>query len=64
VAADKTLLSKMTFCHGAASGAVLRVDPVNEVVVTVVRSKQGANYKPNLYKLLKAVDDGIIDRQP
>ena len=64
VPANKTLLSKMTFCHGAASGAVLRVDPVNEVVVTVVRTKQGPNYKPNLYKFLKAVDDGIVDRQP
>jgi CubicO group peptidase (beta-lactamase class C family) len=64
VPANKTLLSKMTFCHGAASGAVLRVDPENEVVVTVVRTKQGPNYKPNLYRFLKAVDEGLIDRKP
>jgi CubicO group peptidase (beta-lactamase class C family) len=64
VPANKTLLSKMTFCHGAASGAVLRVDPVNEVVVTVVRTQQGENYKPNLYRFLQAVDQGILDRQP
>jgi len=64
VPANKTLLSKMTFCHGAASGAVLRVDPVNDVVVTVVRTQQGPNYKPNLYKFLKAVDDGLVDRKP
>jgi CubicO group peptidase (beta-lactamase class C family) len=62
--ADKTLLSKMTFCHGAASGAVLRVDPVNEVVVTVVRTRQGANYKLNLSNFLKAVDEGIVNRRP
>jgi CubicO group peptidase (beta-lactamase class C family) len=61
---NKTLLSKATFCHGAASGAVLRVDPVNDVVVTVVRTKEGENYKPNLYRFLKAVDAGIVDRKP
>ena len=61
---NKTLLSKMTFCHGAASGAVLRVDPENDVVVTVVRTNQGPNYKPNLYKFLKAVDEALIDRKP
>jgi CubicO group peptidase (beta-lactamase class C family) len=64
VPANKTLLSKATFCHGAASGAVLRVDPVNDVVVTVVRTKEGENYKPNLYRFLKAVDAGIVDRKP
>ena len=61
---NKTLLSRMTFCHGAASGAVLRVDPVNEIVVAVVRTEQGPNYKPNLCKFLKAVDEGIVARQP
>ncbi len=64
VPANKTLLSKLTFCHGAASGAVLRVDPVNEVVVTLVRTQQGENYKPNLANFLKAVDEGLVDRQP
>jgi len=64
VPANKTLLSNKTFCHGAASGAVLRVDPENEVVVTVVRTKEGPNYKPNLYKFLKAVDEGLVNRKP
>ena len=64
VPSNKYLLSKMTFCHGAASGAVLRVDPENDVVVTVVRTRQGPNYKPNLYKFLKAVDEGLVDRKP
>lgn len=63
---DKTLLSKSTFCHGAASGAVLRIDPENEVVVTVVRTwnREGSDYNRNLYRFLKAVDQGIIDRKP
>ena len=39
VPANKTLLSNKTFCHSAASGAVLHVDPDNEVVVTLVRTK-------------------------
>ena len=66
VPANKTLLSRKTFCHGAASGAVLRVDPENEVVVTIVRTKnsEGDAYKTNLAKFLIAVDDGIIDRKP
>ena len=66
VPANKTLLSKKTFCHGAASGAVLRVDPANEVVVTVVRTKnsEGDAYKTNLAKFLLAVDSGIVNRKP
>ena len=61
---NKTLLSRMTFCHGAASGAVLRVDPVNDVVVTMVRTKQDPNYKDNLARFLQAVDEGLVDRKP
>ena len=66
VAASKTLLSKKTFCHGAASGAVLRVDPENEVVVTLVRTKnsEGDAYKTNLAKFLLAVDEGMVNRRP
>lgn len=66
VPANKTLLSRKTFCHGAASGAVLRVDPENEVVVTLVREKnmEGDAYKANLAKFLLAVDEGIINRKP
>jgi CubicO group peptidase (beta-lactamase class C family) len=63
---NKTLLSRKTFCHGAASGAVLRVDPENEVVVTLVREKnmEGEAYNANLAKFLLAVDEGIINRKP
>ncbi len=66
VPANKTLLSKKTFCHGASSGAVLRVDPENEVVVTLVRTKnsEGDAYKTNLARFLLAVDEGIVNRKP
>ena len=66
VPANKTLLSKKTFCHGAASGAVLRVDPENEIVVSLVRTKnqEGDAYKHNLASFLLAVDEGIADRRP
>ncbi|WP_395745647.1 serine hydrolase domain-containing protein [Prosthecobacter sp.] len=66
VPANKTLLSKNTFCHGAASGAVLRVDPENEIVVTLVREKnlEGDAYKTHLARFLLAIDQGIIDRKP
>ncbi|WP_395752834.1 serine hydrolase domain-containing protein [Prosthecobacter sp.] len=66
IPADKTLLSRKTFCHGAASGAVLRIDPENEVVVTLVREKnlEGDAYKTRLAKFLLAVDEGIVERRP
>jgi len=66
VPANKTLLSNKTFCHSAASGAVLHVDPDNEVVVTLVRTKntEGDAYKTSLAKFLLAVDEGIIHRKP
>ncbi len=66
IPAGKTLLSRKTFCHGAASGAVLRVDPENEVVVTLVREKnqEGDAYKARLAKFLLAVDEGLVDRKP
>jgi CubicO group peptidase (beta-lactamase class C family) len=66
VPANKTLLSRKTFCHGAASGAVLRVDPENEVVVSLVREKnaEGDAYKVNLAQFLLAVDEGLVGRKP
>jgi hypothetical protein len=32
-------------------------------VATLVPIREGANNKPNLYNVLKAVDDGIVDHQ-
>jgi CubicO group peptidase (beta-lactamase class C family) len=51
-------LSDSTFGHEAASGAVFRVDPVNELVVIVGRNAVGpdeSQYKRSVARLLHAV---------
>jgi CubicO group peptidase (beta-lactamase class C family) len=57
---DKTLLSKNTIGHGAASSAILRVDLDNEIVVSQVRNTAGPKYQEYLIKFLKAIDDSIL----
>lgn len=57
---DKTLLSKNTIGHGAASSAILRVDLDNEIVVSQVRSTAGPKYNEYLVKFLKAIDESIL----
>jgi CubicO group peptidase (beta-lactamase class C family) len=51
-------LSDSTFGHEAASGAVLRIDPVNHLVVIVARDQTGpdyAQYKRFVTRFLRAV---------
>jgi len=45
---------------------VLRVDPENEVVLTLVRTKnlEGDAYKTNLANFLLSVDEVIVNRKP
>jgi CubicO group peptidase (beta-lactamase class C family) len=57
---DKTLLSKDTIGHGAASSAILRVDLDNEIVVAQVRNTAGPKYHEFLYKFLEAIDGSIL----
>jgi len=38
-------LSAKTFGHEAASGAILRIDPLNELVIVVARNRTGDNYE-------------------
>jgi len=57
---DKTLLSKNTVGHGAASSAILRVDLDNEIVVTQARNTAGPKYGEYLTRFLKVIDDSII----
>jgi hypothetical protein len=56
----KTLLSRNTIGHGAASNAILRVDLDNEVVVSQVRNTAGPRYQGYFVKFLKAIYDSII----
>ncbi len=60
---NKTLLSKNTIGHRAASGAVLRVDLDNGIVLVLMR-ETGKDEGENFVKLLRAIDEGIIDRKP
>ena len=57
---DKTLLSKNTIGHGAASSAILRVDLDNEVVVTQARNTAGPKYQEYFIRFLRAIDDSIL----
>jgi CubicO group peptidase (beta-lactamase class C family) len=64
---DKTLLSKNTIGHGAASSATLRVDLDNGVVVSQVRNTAGkdySKYSKYLVEFLQAIDQSIVDRKP
>jgi CubicO group peptidase (beta-lactamase class C family) len=57
---DKTLLSKNIIGHGAASGAILKVDMENEIVVVQVRNTAGPKYNEYLIKFLRTIDDSIF----
>ncbi len=56
----KTLLSKNTIGHGAASSAILRVDLDNEIVVAQVRNTAGPKYNEYFIRFLRAIDDSIL----
>jgi len=52
-------LSAKAFGHGAASGAILRVDPINDLVIVMTRSSQGKDYEKHQSRFIRAVVDGI-----
>ena len=60
IPADKTLLSKNTFGHDAASKAVFRVDPDNEIVVVQVRNTRGPKYRQFFLQFLQEIDASIL----
>jgi len=47
-------LSEKTFGHGAGSGAVFRVDPVNQIIVVSCRNEGGRRYKQYLARFVQA----------
>lgn len=53
------ILSKQTIAHGAATGAILRVDPVNNLVVSVCRPEPGPDYEKHKNAVLQAIADGM-----
>ena len=52
-------LGKGTFGHGAASGACLRIDPENDMVISITRNAWGSNLDKYQSKFLAAVMDNI-----
>jgi len=52
-------LGKGTFGHSAASGATLRIDPENELVIVITRNEGGRNYDKYHPQFLKAIVDGM-----
>ncbi|MHC4478200.1 MAG: penicillin-binding transpeptidase domain-containing protein [Planctomycetota bacterium] len=59
VPADKTILSKNVIGHGAGSGAILRVDLDNDLVIAQIRNQTGKAYNKYRTQLFKAVEDGL-----
>ncbi len=60
---DKTLLSKNTIGHGAASSVIFSVELDNEIVVSQVRNTAGGKFKEYFIKFLKAIDDRILEEK-
>ncbi len=56
---DRTILSKNTIGHGAASSTILRVDLDNELVVAMCRFTAGDDYNKHIVRFLQAVEDGL-----
>ena len=58
---DKEGLGAGTFAHGAASGATLRIDPVNDVVIVMTRNAAGKDRNKYHQKFIDAILQGIAD---
>lgn len=52
-------LGKGTYGHGAASGATLRIDPVNDLIIVMTRNNVGKNYEKYHPKFIEAVVNAI-----
>jgi CubicO group peptidase (beta-lactamase class C family) len=52
-------LAEGTFGHGAASGATLRIDPKDDLVIVMTRNTAGSNINKYHPMFLQAIADGI-----
>jgi CubicO group peptidase (beta-lactamase class C family) len=57
-------LGKGTFGHGAASGALFRVDPEHDMVVVITRNAWGANLDKYQNKFLTTLVDNLEPNNP
>ncbi len=53
------ILSDQTIAHGAATGAILRIDPVNNLIISVCRPEPGPDYEKYKNALIQAIADGM-----
>jgi hypothetical protein len=58
---EKTILSRNTIGHGAGSGAILRIDLDNDLVVAQVRSVPGPRHGAYVAGFLMAIAAGLDD---
>jgi CubicO group peptidase (beta-lactamase class C family) len=54
-------LGEHTFGHGAASSATLRIDPDNDLVISMTRRTAGKNFDKYHPRFLKAVAEGMAE---
>ena len=57
-------LSEKTFGHEAASGAIFRIDPVNDLIIVSARNRTGSNYERHAAKLLEACTAPLQVKMP
>jgi len=52
-----------TFAHGAASSAMVRIDPVNDFVIVMTRNTAGKNFEKYRQRFIDAIVAGMIDQK-
>lgn len=57
-------LGKGTFGHGAASGATLRIDPENDLIIVMTRNEGGRNFDTYHSQFIQAIAEGLPGRAP
>jgi CubicO group peptidase (beta-lactamase class C family) len=58
---DNNVLGERTFGHGSAASATLRIDPDNDVVVSMTRNSAGKNFDKYHARFIRAVADGMLE---
>jgi CubicO group peptidase (beta-lactamase class C family) len=56
-----SILQRNMIGHGAASGAVFRIDPDNDLVIIQSRNRMGEGYSKHLGEFFLAVESGLTD---
>lgn len=57
-----TALTEFAFGHGAASGSIMRIDPVYDLVIVMTRNDRGRNFDEYCPKFIDMIVAGLVDR--